>query len=239
MCGRFVSASPPSEIADYFGVDITGELEVDENYNVAPTDDVAVVYEDGGTRRLDAFRWGLVPSFAKDLKIGSRMINARSETLASNNSFKSSFAKRRCIVPATGFYEWKVVPGSKTKQPYFIHRPDGEPYAFGGLWAQWSGTDTSGEQVRLRSTTIITGAPNDRMAELHDRMPLILPRSAWDEWLDQAVTDLDRIGRFLVPAPIEVIEFHPVSTEVNNVRHNGPQLAEPSEPIEGELTLGI
>jgi putative SOS response-associated peptidase YedK len=238
MCGRFVAASPPAEIAAYFGVEamaeeLTSGEGAEPNYNVAPTSDVFVVYEDGGLRRLDAFHWGLVPSWAKEIKVGNRMINARAETIATKGAFKSSFAKRRCIIPADGFYEWKKLPGQKTKQPYFIHRPDGEPYAFGGLWAEWRGKDSAGEPLTLRSATIITGEPNEKMAEIHDRMPLILPPSAWDDWLDPGLNDLDRLGSFLVPAPASLIAFHPVSTEVNNVRNSGPQLMDEMTP--GEL----
>lgn len=238
MCGRFVSASPPADVARYFSVDVIGDLgdghgagadpvggadEPRANYNVAPTTDILVVYEEDGARRLDGFRWGLVPGWAKDLSIGNRMINARAETIAQKSAFKRSFEHRRCIIPADGFYEWKAEPGVKRKQPYYISRPDGEPYAFGGLWAQWRG-EVGGEQVTVRSTTIITSPPNEKMAELHDRMPLILPAGAWAEWLDPELHDLDRLSRFLVPAPPELIEFHKVTTAVNNVRHNGPEL---------------
>jgi len=261
MCGRFVSSSPPGEIADYFGVDVMADLSSEgvdgdgsaaggrarANYNVAPTTDVMCVYVDDGLRRLDPFRWGLVPGWAKDLSIGSRMINARAETVASKPAFRSSFAKRRCILPVDGFYEWKTC-GPKKKQPYFIHRPDGEPYAFGGLWAQWRGV-VAGEELAVRSSTIITGQPNEKMAQIHDRMPLILPREAWDEWLDPTVTDPARITRLLVPAPIELIEFHPVSTQVNSVRNNGAQLIEEvpidespvdeAAPDAGAVTTGL
>ena len=236
MCGRFVSASTPGDVAAYFGVDAVAEAYADgerePNYNVAPTTDIYVVYTDGGLRRLDPLRWGLVPRWANDMKIGNRMINARGETVATKNAFKSSFAKRRCIIPADGFYEWKAVEGQKKKQPYFISRPDGEPYAFGGLWAEWNGEDANGEAITLRSATIITGSPNEKMAEIHDRMPLILPPGNWDEWLDPDQNDVDAVGKLLVPAPPEVIEFTPVSTEVNNVRNKGPQLMEEIQPSE-------
>ncbi len=234
MCGRFVAASPPAEIAAYFGVEAVAEQILEPNYNVAPTEDVYVVYTDGGLRRLDPFHWGLVPSWAKEIKVGNRMINARGESIATNGAFKSSFAKRRCIIPADGFYEWKKLPGQKTKQPYFIHRPDGEPFAFGGLWAQWRGKDRDGQPLTLRSTTIITGEPNEKMAQIHDRMPLILPPSAWDAWLDPELNDFDQLGSFLVPAPSELIEFHPVSTDVSNVRNDGPQLMDeaPEVPVQ-------
>ena len=161
VCGRFVSSSPPDEIARYFDVDETSEqaLEHRANFNTAPTTDVFVVYRDGSTRRLDTFHWGLVPRWAKDLSIGNRMINARAETVATKPAFRHAFARKRCIVPVDGFYEWKAPPpGQKRKQPYFIHRPDGEPYAFAGLWEQWKGPGPDGDEVTVRSTTIITGA---------------------------------------------------------------------------------
>jgi putative SOS response-associated peptidase YedK len=230
MCGRFVAASSPADLAAYFGVEAVAERLLEPSYNVAPTNDVYVVYVDGGLRRLDPFRWGFVPSWAKDPSIGSRMINARAETLAEKPAFRSSFAKRRCIVPADGFYEWKALEGQRRKQPYYISRPDGEPFAFGGLWTQWRGPGPDGTPVTLRTTTIITGEPNEKMAEIHDRMPLILPPSVWDEWLDPTQTDPDALGRLLVPAPPEIITFHPVSTEVNNVRNKGPHLIDEVVP---------
>lgn len=233
MCGRFVSASPPEEIAEYFEAAlVTDPLE--PSYNVAPTLDVYVVYEDGTTeradgteeRRLDAFHWGLIPGFAKDVKIGNRMINARSETAATNGAFKHSLARRRCIVPADGFYEWQKVDGQKKKQPYFIHRTDDAPLAFAGLWAEWRG-EVAGERVVVRSTTILTTAANEMMATIHDRMPVILPRSAWAEWLDPTMVQAERVQGLLVPAPKGLLVMHPVSTEVSNARNEGPQLVEP------------
>jgi putative SOS response-associated peptidase YedK len=240
MCGRFVSSSPPDEIAKYFDVDQTAEqaLEHTANYNTAPTTDVFVVYEDGGTRRLDTFHWGLVPAWAKDLSVGNRMINARAETVASKPAFRRAFAKRRCILPVDGFYEWKAVPGQKRKQPYFIHRPDGEPFAFAGLWEQWKGTPggggdeaAAGDPVTVRSTTILTGAANETMSAIHDRMPIILPPSAWATWLSPEEHDTEALGKFLVPAPNELITFHPVSTDVNSVRNNGEHLPDQVDPV--------
>ena len=143
MCGRFVSTSPPDELAAYFGAESVAEAVLEPNHNVAPTQDVLAVVEADGGRYLDAFFWGLVPSWAKDVKIGSKMINARAETLAAKSAFKRSFATRRCIVPADGFYEWKKVGGGAKpkKQPMFIRRTDGEPLAFAGLWSVWRGPD--------------------------------------------------------------------------------------------------
>jgi putative SOS response-associated peptidase YedK len=223
VCGRFVSASPPDEIAGYFGAEPPEAL-LEPSYNVAPTRDVYAVLADGGVRVVDAFHWGLIPFWAKDAKIGSRMINARAESLAEKNAFKGAFRKRRCIIPADGFYEWRKLPGDKRKQPFYIHRPDGEPYAFAGLWEVWRGA--ARDEEPLRSCTIITGEPNEAMATIHDRMPVILPESAWDTWLDRDIEDLDLLGKLLVPAPASLTVMHPVSTEVNNVRNDGPELVE-------------
>ena len=230
MCGRFVSSSPPDEIAKYFGVDEVSERLLEPNYNVAPTSDIYTVLETGGVRRLEPIHWGLVPIWAKDMKVGNRMINARAESLAEKNAYKRAFAKRRCIIPADGFYEWRKVPGQKKKQPYFIQRTDGEPFAFAGLWEVWRGPDRESDPIA--SCTIITGEPNEKMAEIHDRMPVMLPPSAWDTWLDGDVDDLEALGKFLVPAPARLITIHPVSTEVNNVRNQGPHLMDEVDPDE-------
>jgi putative SOS response-associated peptidase YedK len=232
MCGRFVSATPPDQIADYFGTEAPEAL-LPTSYNVAPTNDVYAVLEDGRTRHLDAFHWGLVPLWAKDPKIGSKMINARAESLAEKNAFKSAFKKRRCLIPVTGFYEWQARPGQKAKQPFFIHHPDGEPFAFAGLWEVWRGPDK--DQEPLRSCTIVTTSANEPMAKIHDRMPVILPREAWDTWLDRTNEDLELLGKLLVPAPPQLITMHPISTLVNNVRNNGPELVDEADPDEGKL----
>lgn len=225
MCGRFVATTPPDQLADYFGARLLTETALDPGFNVAPTRQVYTVLVDGGVRALETTRWGLVPRWAKDTRIGNRMINARAETLATKNAFKAAFRSRRCLVPADGFYEWTVVPGQRKKQPWFIHRPDGEPYAFAGLWEEWRGGDHRDEP--LRSSTIITTDANEPMRELHDRMPVILPPSAWDTWLDPEVRDPDVLGRLLVPAPPELVTFHPVSTDVNDVRNRGEHLLDP------------
>lgn len=234
MCGRFVSASPPDEIARYFDA-AAPEALLEPSYNVAPTNDVYAVLADGGVRRVDAFHWGLVPAWAKDPKVGSRLINARAETLATKNAYKPALKRRRCLIHADGFYEWKKVPGAKRKQPYFISRPDGEPFAFAGLWEVWKGPkDADGQHQggALRSCTIITTTPNETMAEVHDRMPVILPPTAWDAWLDPANDDLDTLGKLLVPAPTAITQLRPVSTQVNSVRNKGAALIEPASPDE-------
>ena len=233
MCGRYVSATPPDQIAAYFGTQ-EPEVLLPPSYNVAPTNDVYAVLADGSARHLDAFRWGLIPLWAKEAKIGSTMINARAETLAEKSAFKSAFKKRRCLIPADGFYEWRknaADPKQGKKQPFFIHRPDGEPYAFAGLWEAWRGPER--DQEPLRSCTIITTTPNDAMAEIHDRMPVILPSSAWDTWLDRDNDDLGLLGQLLVPSAPGLITMHPVSTQVNNVRNDGEALVdETSELVE-------
>lgn len=242
VCGRFVSTSPPDEIATYFGAEVDERLVDPEgpNFNVAPTQDVYAVLEDGGVRRVEALHWGLIPFWAKEAKIGNKMINARAETIATSGAFKHAFKKRRCIIPADGFYEWtkpgaprpgaqpqeRKTNGQTKKQPWFIHRPDDEPIAFAGLWEVWR---PDGSEDELVSCTIITGEPNDKMAEIHHRMPIMLPPDAWDQWLDREEQDTEALGQFLVPAPSSLITFHPVSTEVNNVRNQGEHLMDPVE----------
>jgi putative SOS response-associated peptidase YedK len=236
MCGRYVSSSTPDEIARYFDADEQPERALEPSWNVAPTDDIYVVLEEGGVRRVAEHHWGLVPFWADSPSIGSRMINARADGLATKGAFKDSFARKRCLVPADGFYEWQHVPGQKVKQPYLITRRDGEPLAFAGLWSSWRPADGDGTE-RLRSATIITTGPNDLMAPLHDRMPVILPASEWAEWLDPDNHDTDALSTLLVPAPDDLLTLRPVSTEVNNVRNQGPHLIDPVEPspVQGQL----
>ena len=235
MCGRFVSSSPPDELAKYFDVEAVAESVLEPSFNVAPSNDVYVVVETGGMRRLDAFRWGLVPFWAKDPATGYKMINARAESVTDKNAYKRAFKKRRCIIPADGFYEWKKIPGQKAKQPYFIHRTDGEPMAFAGLWEIWRpGDDADGAGDSLRTCTIITGQPNEKVADIHDRMPVMLPPSAWATWLDPENDDVETLGKFLVPAPASLYSLHPVTRAVNNVQQKGAELIDPTDsPLDG------
>jgi putative SOS response-associated peptidase YedK len=232
MCGRFVSSSPPDEVARYFDAEPPPETAIGPRWNVAPTDDVYVVLTDGGVRRLAPLHWGLVPAWATSPAIGNKMINARAESLADKTAFNRAFRTRRAIVPADGFYEWRKVPGQKARQPFFVHRADGEPLAFAGLWEEWRGAERGGGP-RLRSATIVTTTANATMAPIHDRMPVILPPSTWDEWLDPGTHDLDALGRFLVPAPPQLLALHPVAPDVGNVRNQGPHLAAPVGPADG------
>ena len=235
MCGRFVTSSPASQIAAYFDAEITAErlLEREPNFNVAPTTDVAVVVERDGRRGLALRRWGLVPSWAKDVAVGSKMINARVETAATKPSFRSAFTKRRCIIPVDGFYEWKAPSEGSRKQPFYIVRRDREPLAFAGLWESWKDPDAAAagkSPVPLLTCSILTTEATGPMAEVHHRMPVLLGPDSWDAWLDETVTDRDEIQGMVLPAPDDLLEMWPVSTAVNSVRNKGPELVEPVGP---------
>lgn len=234
MCGRYVSASTAAEIARYFDADPPVEVALEPSYNVAPTDDIYVVRDDGGGRKVAPHHWGLVPGWAKTPAVGNKMINARAETLATNGAFKHAFRHRRCLVPADGYYEWRKTGqggGGKAKQPFFIHRADGQPLAFAGLWEEWRGPDRGSDQ-HLRSATVITTTPNEAMSTIHDRMPVVLLPSAWDQWLDPDHTGVDALEDLLVPAPDDLLVMHAVSGDVGNVRNQGSYLIEPVEPVE-------
>jgi putative SOS response-associated peptidase YedK len=226
MCGRYVAVSSPTILAERFKVEQVRVNETEQNYNVTPRADVPVVAESHGERVLDLVRWGLVPSWAKDLKIGDRLINARADKLAGSNAYKRAFARRRCIVPADGFYEWQVVEGKKPKQPWFIRRRDGEPLAFAGLWEIWHDPNDPDQEnaPRIRSCVIITTDANEKLAPIHDRMPVVLPEGAWDEWLDADNQDTGRLQRLLVPAPPAAFETWQVPLLVNKPANNGPEL---------------
>jgi putative SOS response-associated peptidase YedK len=228
MCGRYVSVSSPTILAERFQVEEVRSPDTEPNYNVTPRLSVPVVAERHGHRVLDLVRWGLVPSWAKDLSIGDRLINARAETILTSNAFKRAFTKRRCIIPADGFYEWEKQPDKKQKQPWFIRRRDGEPLAFAGLWEIWHDPNDPDQEnaPRVRSCVIITTEPNDLMRPIHNRMPVVLPESAWAEWLDKENHDTDTLRRLLVPAPAEEFERWPITTLVNKPANNGPELLE-------------
>ena len=232
MCGRFTTTTTAAALADWFEVD---EAEVDEvgpNFNVTPTSDIYTVVEDpDGQRRLDLMFWGLVPQWAESPAIGSKMINARSETAATKPSFRAAFRRRRCIIPVDGFYEWVEVPGRKKKQPMYITARSREPLAFAGLWEQWRPNGDSVDDTTLTSCAILTGPPNELIAPLHDRMPMILPRRSWKQWLDPSNDDVDALQSLLVPAPEELLEHWPVSVDVNNVRNRDAHLIEPCEIV--------
>jgi putative SOS response-associated peptidase YedK len=189
----------------------------------------------GGTgapvRELRVVRWGLVPSWAKDVSIGSRMINARAETVATKPAFRRAFARHRCLIPADGYYEWMKAgnPGKPVKQPYYIHRADGGVLAFAGLYELWRDRDRPDEDPAawLWSATIITTQAADEIGQIHDRMPMVIEPDRWADWLDPGHTGTDALHELLTPAASVHLASYPVSTEVNAVRHNGPHLIEP------------
>ena len=219
MCGRYASSLPADEMRRVFQV--LGEIpNVEPSWNLAPSQRAAVVRRHPGTgeRRLDLLTWGLVPSFTKDLKAARKPINARSETVATSGMFRQALAKRRAIVPADLFYEWRAQADGK--QPFAIGRVDGQPLAFAGLWEGWNSPD--GEI--LRTFTILTTEANAEMRTVHDRMPVVLEESAWARWLDEEPGEL---GAFMRPAPDGTLRLWPVSRDVNSPRHNRPDLVEP------------
>ena len=224
MCGRFTLRASPDALATLF--DLPETPVVVPRYNIAPTQPVAVVRfnRDMAEREWALTAWGLVPSWSKDPTIGSRMINARAETAAEKPSFRAAFRRRRCLIPADGFYEWQK-RGSR-KQPYFITMQDDAPFAFAGLWEYWEGADGSA----LETCTILTTEPNELMAPLHNRMPVILDPADYELWLGTAEDDrkgLSLLQHLLRPFPPESMRAMPVSTYVNAPRNEGPECIEP------------
>ena len=221
MCGRFTQERPASELAEIFGA----EPLVDDpgaHYNVAPTDEASVVVQRGDRRAVTAYRWGLIPHWAAEAKVGSRMFNARAETITTSPAFRDAFVRKRCLVPVDSFYEWKR-EGS-VRQPFRVVRRDGAPLALAGLWAGWR--DPATDSVR-RTFTIITTSPNKTLADLHDRMPVVIAQSAWDRWLDTSSGDPGELLGLLVPNEEVALEVYAVRRDVNDVRRDGPELIEP------------
>ena len=220
MCGRYTLRTPVEKLAEEFGFDAS-TVEVSPNYNVAPTQEVAAVLSEGGERRLELLRWGLIPSWADDPGIGSRMINARAETAPEKPSFRRAFRERRCLIPADGFYEWKRMNGAK--QPFYIRMKEGRPFAFAGLWEGWK--DNGGPEIR--SCAILTTRPNALAGEIHDRMPVILPAGSYDAWLDPEA-EKEELVDLLAPYPEAEMEAYPVSRFVNSPSNNDPRCIEPA-----------
>lgn len=222
MCGRFVQIEKPEFYAEHFGADFIRTETLRESYNVAPTSQVYAVAEHDDERVLSSFRWGLIPSWAKEKKIGARTFNARSETAGDKPMFRSSFTKRRCIIPVDGFYEWERK--AKGKLPHYIHSSDGGPLPAAGLWSVWNDPETD---ERIVSCTILTGTPNNLIDKLHDRMPVIMPPDRWDTWLDRDLTDKDAVKDLMGVYPAELMSEYAVSTLVNKVQNNTPDLLAP------------
>ena len=239
MCGRFTQQRPASEFAEIFAAEPLAD-ELGARYNVAPTDDALVVVQREDRRAITAYRWGLVPHWSEDLKGGARLINARAETVTASPAFRAAFERRRCIVPVDSFYEWKRE--GTVRQPYRIVRADGRPMALAGLWAGWHDPDVD---VVRRTFSIVTTTPNAAIAELHDRMPVILADGAWERWIANG-TDADptELLAMLQPTDDVALAIYPVNRYVNDVRRDGPELIEPMLAEAGatavaEGTLGI
>lgn len=228
MCGRFVSTTPPAALAGYLGVDEVCTAPLPPSWNVAPTDPVYAVSETpAGRRLLGAYRWGLVPPWAPDPSIASRRINARAETL--ETKFAQPFERRRCLLPADGFYEWERRPDG-TKQAWFIRRVDDAPMVLAGLWDLWRPKEAGEAGEAMRTCTIVTTRANALLAPIHDRMPVMVDPSDWDEWLDREHRATAALRRLLEPADVSVLERFEVSSRVNSVRNNGGDLVAPLNP---------
>lgn len=249
MCGRFASSRKRAELLEEFRIErdrVAEELAAD--YNVAPTKPVYAVLTrghrvgEGGAdedvaRELRVVRWGLVPSWAKDVSIGNRLINARVETVDAKPAFRRALRRRRCLIPADGFYEWHQVAeqGKTRKQPYYIHRADGGTLAFAGLYELWRDKSLPDDHPRawLWSAVIVTTRAEDEVGRIHDRMPMVIEPSRWDDWLDPGNSDATRLRTLLAPAMAGQLTSYEVSTEVNSVRNNGPRLTEPLRRDDG------
>jgi putative SOS response-associated peptidase YedK len=252
MCGRYASARKAEDIAESFGIRPERVVEsIDADYNVAPTDPVYAVVErvprdedtDQPARQLRVARWGLVPSWAKDPSIGSRLINARVETVDEKPAFRRAFAVRRCLIPADGYYEWWAATGADgkpVKQPFFIRPRDGSILAMAGLYEFWRdrsarsddqsddrSDDQSDDDGWLFTVTVLTTSAEDALGHVHDRMPLMVDPSGWSAWLDPRQGDQASARGLLVPARPGLLEAYPVSRAVNDVRNDGPHLIDP------------
>ncbi len=263
MCGRFTLTSPTDELAGYFNVLVNTQLS--PRYNIAPTQPVACVRQTlasvvepsapqgpaaqrpaprrRAARELVALRWGLIPHWAEDPAIGARMINARSETVAEKPAFREAFRKRRCLVVADGFYEWKRLQAAK--QPYFIFMEDRSPFAFAGVWERWKPGAGQLDKItgpgrpevalstdgRVESCAFLTTGPNELMESIHDRMPVIVPPEHWDTWLDPEIDDPAALEELLLPYPAEKMRAHPVSTHVNKPANDDPTCIEPLKKL--------
>lgn len=221
MCGRFTLTVDPAELKEEFQK-FSFPSRFTPRFNIAPTQPVLAIPNDG-RNKAGFYVWGLIPAWAKEPAIGNRLINARGETLAEKPSFRGSYKYKRCLIPADGFYEWKAAPGTKTKTPYFIHMQDRRPFAFAGLWDEWTGADGS----QIQSCTIITTGPNELMANIHDRMPVILDPADYDRWLDPSPQTPESLQPLIRPFPAESMSAYPVSTMVNRPEVDRAELVVP------------
>jgi putative SOS response-associated peptidase YedK len=255
MCGRYVSVAEKADLVELYNATAPDPQAAPTSYNVAPTQQITAVLERadkpsdaaGGEvhRALRTLKWGLVPTWAKDDRIGAKLINARVETLAEKPAFRRAFGHRRAVIPASGYYEWEPVEveGKVRKQPYYIHPADDGVLSFAGLYELWRNPDKSEDDPNrwLWTATIITTQATGAAGEIHERTPLILPRNRVDDWLDPNLTDPDQIKPLLAGIQLDPLEVRPVATTVNSVRNNGAELLEPLEdeadrPLELVLT---
>jgi putative SOS response-associated peptidase YedK len=216
MCGRYTIIATPEALRALFGYDERPNFP--PRYNVAPTQPIPVVRLIDGKRHFALVRWGLLPSWVKDPKKFTLLINARGETVAEKPAYRAAMERRRCLIPADGFYEWKA--GTPRKQPYYIRAKDGSPLAFAGLWETWTGPN--GEE--LETAAIVTTSANKTLSPIHDRMPVVVPPDAFDLWLDATNEDPLTASALIAPAPEGLLEAYPVSTEVNRVANDNPKL---------------
>jgi putative SOS response-associated peptidase YedK len=227
MCGRYSASYPPDLLAETYRAAVVDEPPP-PSWNVAPTDPVSVVVTRDTGREVRTLRWGLIPSWATDKRVASKMINARAETVATKPAFRAALVRRRCLVPADGWYEWRAAAGATPKQPFFITSRAGGPVAFAGLYEVWR--DPATEEL-VRTCAVVTTRASDELSYLHERMPVVLAADARDLWLDRSVEDAEMLSGLLVPS--DGFAAYPVGNDVNSVRNNGPSLVVPL-PAEGD-----
>ncbi|EAQ81734.1 SOS response-associated peptidase [Blastopirellula marina] len=226
MCGRYTLRTQLNQVLQQFAAE-SSSATWEPRYNIAPTQHAPVVLIEEERRVLQTMRWGLIPSWAKEASLGAKMINARGETVAEKPAFRAAFKRRRCLIPADGYYEWRR-SGAK-KQPYYFHQPDDQPFAMAGLWEEWTG-EIKGETHPWRSFTIITTESNDQTGKIHDRMPAILTEEDWDLWLDPEFADKPRLQKMLHPlADEEYFEIDQVSTRVNSPKNDSAECVQVEE----------
>lgn len=221
MCGRYSQTQNAETIAQAF--QLIALPEIQPRYNIAPTQPVSAIGISSGNRQHRLLHWGLIPSWAKDPAIGSRMINARSETVSEKPSFRAAFKRRRCLIVADGFYEWQRQSNGQTKQPYYFYLKDHAPFGFAGLWEHWSGPDGS----EIQSCTILTTAPNSLLEPVHNRMPVILDAVDHEAWLDPDYSDREHLQSMLHPFESTAMEGYAIATVVNNPANDQPECLEP------------
>ena len=226
MCGRFALATEKNILEMLYQLEIRSDFDLQPRFNIAPSQQIVALrrFPQSGEKELVNLKWGLVPFWSEDETSGSRLINARSETVDEKRTFRNAYKKRRLLIPVSGFYEWKKEEGAK--QPYYITRKDGQPFSLAGLWERWEKSGTP-----LESCTILTTTPNVLLAALHKRMPVIIPRRAYKYWLDPG-TESASLKELLVPYPAAELTFHPVSRLVNSPANDSSDMVEPLQKIE-------